>query len=311
MYLMAPYDSALEEILHCGVPRTNKRTGIKTRSVFGMLRRYALNNLSHPILTRRKAWPKSVFGELLWFLSGSTNNKDLVEKHNCKFWTPWVDDEFEKKYGYVEGSFGPVYGFQLRSYGGSYGNGGGGREFTDEDVEKITLDDGTVVEHNLYGLGGFDQLDWVVKRIKEDPSCRRTLWTLWNPCDVAKMKLPPCHMLSQIFVDDERRLTLLMYQRSCDFPVGVPANIQFYSALAKMIADQTDTIPHEFVHVTGDSHIYENQLELVEDYLKLPINESPSLQIEKAKDIFSYTLDDFHLTRMPKDAPHLKFPVAV
>jgi thymidylate synthase len=316
MYLMKPYDSALEEILSCGVHRTNKRTGIKTLSVFGMMRRYALDNEYHPIVTGRKMFPKSVFGELLWFLSGSTNNHDLINKYNCKFWTPWVDHEFEKKHGYIEGSFGPVYGYQLRHFGGNYGNGGGGNAFSGmhcqlNETKVAGFHESEYEKENVYGKGGFDQLAWVVNRIKEDPSCRRTLWTLWNPQDVHKMKLPPCHMMSQIFVDDDRRLTLLMYQRSCDFPVGVPANIQFYSALAKMIAQQTDTVPHEFVHITGDSHIYADQIDLVGEYLALPKPDSPKLKINKAEDIFSYELKDFELSGMPRDVPKLDFPVAV
>ena len=302
-YLMKPYDDALQEILDSGVSRTNKRTKIKTLSVFGMMKRYRLDQERFPILTRRKVWPKSVFSELLWFLSGSANNNDL-EKLGCKFWRPWVDEEFEKKNGYATGSFGPVYGFQLRHFGGVYGNGIGGMRGTQS---KSTPNN---VAPDYYGMGGFDQLEWVVNRIKEDHSCRRTLWTLWNPKDVPKMKLPPCHMLSQILVDDDRRLSLIMYQRSCDFPVGVPANIQFYSALAVMIAQQTGCVPFEFVHVTADSHIYEDQIDLVKEYLKLPQVNSPKLTINKADDIFSYKNEDFIIEDF-ETGPKLDFPVAV
>lgn len=287
MNLMRPYDNALREILENGTDRTNKRTNIKTKSIFGMCNRYRLDTEYFPILTRRKVWPKSVFAELIWFLSGSTSNEDL-KKIGCNFWNPWVDHEWEKKNGFAENTFGPVYGFQLRHFGGEYGNGTGSN----------------------YGAGGFDQLAWVVNRIKEDSSCRRTLWTLWNPQDVAKMRLPPCHMLYQVLVDDERRLTGIMYQRSCDFPVGVPANIQFYSALTTMIAQQTDCTPHEFVHMTADSHIYGDQIQAVEEYLKLPEIESPKLKIRKAKDIFSYTPEDFEISDF-NSGPKLEIPVAV
>ena len=288
MYLMSPYDSALQEILDSGVERTNKRTGIKTLSIFGMSRRYRLDTEYFPILTRRKVWPKSVFSELLWFLSGSTNNNDLKDL-GCNFWTPWVDEEFTDKHHYQPDVFGPVYGFQLRHFGGNYNKG----------------------HHNeAYGHGGFDQLDWVVNRIKEDSSCRRTLWTLWNPNDIAKMKLPPCHMLYQVLVDDERRMTGIMYQRSCDFPIGVPANIQFYSALTIMLAQQTDCTPHEFVHMTADSHIYEDQLDAVREYLDTPIIDSPKLTIEKADDIYSYSVDSFKITDL-QSGPKIEIPVAV
>lgn len=287
-YLMQPYDDALKEILENGVTRTNQRTGIKTLSVFGMQKRYRLDTGRFPILTKRKVWPKSVFSELLWFISGSTNNQTLKDL-GCNFWTPWVDEDFEKKRGYPSGSFGPVYGFQLRHFGGSYNNG---------------------VEDDLYGKGGFDQLDWVINRIKEDPSCRRTLWSLWNPNDVKDMRLPPCHYGFQILVDDDRRMTGIMTQRSCDFPIGVPANIQFYSALTVMIAQQTDCVAHEFVHTTHDSHIYFDQIDGVKQYLELPELPSPKLEIVKAKDIYSYTPESFVLTEF-ETGPKLEIPVAV
>jgi thymidylate synthase len=286
---MKPYDDSLRQILDCGVYRTNKRTQIKTLSVFGMLNRYRLDTGYFPILTRRKVWPKSVFSELLWFLSGSTSNKDLKQL-GCNFWTPWVDDDFEKKHGFHQETFGPVYGFQLRHFGGDYNQGNH--------------------ESPSYGQGGFDQLKWVVERIKEDHSCRRTLWTLWNPQDVDKMRLPPCHMMYQVLVDDERRLTGILYQRSCDFPIGVPANIQFYSALTIMLAQQTGCNPFEFVHVTADSHIYENQIEGAKEYLDTPIIDSPKVSIAKAKDIFSYKPEDFIIEEMTS-GPKIDIPVAV
>jgi thymidylate synthase len=229
-----------------------------------------------------------VFSELLWFISGSTSNEDLV-KLGCKFWNPWVDENFTKKNGFEEGVFGPVYGFQLRHFGGSYNKG---------------------IHNSAYGRGGFDQLDWVINRIKEDPSCRRTLWSLWNPQDVSKMKLPPCHMGFQVLIDDDRNLTGIMTQRSCDFPIGVPANIQFYSALTVMIAQQTGCTPHEFVHETHDSHIYEDQLDAVKEYLALPEIDSPKLKINKAEDIYSYQPSDFKLTDF-NSGPKLEIPVAV
>lgn len=299
---MKPYDDALTEILENGVVRTNKRTGIKTKSIFGMCKRYRLDTDRFPIVTKRKMWPKSVFSELIWFLSGSTNNKDL-KKLGCNFWTPWVDQEFEKKNGFAEECFGPVYGFQLRHFGGFYNNG-----LPEQESGRIAEDGSR--EFFKYGQGGFDQLAWVVNRIKEDYSCRRTLWTLWNPNDVDKMKLPPCHMLYQVLVDDERRMTGIMYQRSCDFPVGVPANIQFYSALTTMIAQQTNCKAHEFVHMTADSHIYLDQIEAVKKYLELPALESPKLKINQAVDIFSYKPEDFVLEDYVS-GPRIEVPVAV
>lgn len=317
MYLMKSYDNALQEILDNGVKRTNKRTGIGTLSVFGMLTKYPLNKGYFPLLTKRKISPKAVFAELIWFLSGNTNNNKLKEL-GCNFWTPWVDPAFEEKHGYAAGAFGPVYGFQLRHFGGYYGNGIGGIKGSDKDYRDC--DDPTIPcdqhlmcpdgPHSVYGRGGFDQLTHVINTIKNDPSDRRTLWTLWNPQDVSEMKLPPCHMLYQVLVDDERRLTGILYQRSCDFPVGVPANIQFYSALTMLLAQQTNCTAQEFVHVTADSHIYLDQVEAVQKYLALPEIQSPKLTITPVEHISQYTPAHFVLSEF-NPGPKLEIPVAV
>ena len=289
MYLMQPYDDALQEILDRGVEKSSQRTGIKTLSIFGMCKRYRLDTSFFPIVTKRKIWPKAVFSELLWYLEGSTSNERLKEL-GCKFWTPWVDHDWEKEHHYVENVFGPVYGFNLRHFGGNYNKG---------------------IHGNYgYGFGGFDQLAYVINEIKTDPSSRRIIWNLWNPAEINNMRLPPCHMQFQILIDDERRMTGIMYQRSCDFPVGVPANIQFYSAVTCMLAQQTDCIPYEFVHMTADSHIYFNQIDVVKEYLSLPVIDSPKLEIRKAEDIYSYTPDDFVLTEF-NPGPKLDILVAV
>lgn len=316
MYTMQAYDDALKLIMEKGVWRSNKRTGIRCKSYCGIVSRYRIDE-AFPILTRRKVWPKSIFAELLWFISGSTCNKDL-QALGANIWTPWVDAEFEKKHGYAEGCFGPVYGFQLRHFGGDYGNGIGGQSYLWKDTDMANGGDDYVVSYHrpsptkmsYYGCGGFDQLAWMMNRIKEDPSCRRILFSLWNPKDTARQKLPPCHYTYQVFIDDDGRLSGMMTQRSCDFPIGVPANIQFYSALTYMIAQQTGYQPYEFVHSTVDSHIYENQLEAVQEYLNTPIIDSPMLKINKAADIFSYKLEDFEVSNY-NPGPVIKIPVAV
>ena len=122
---MHSYDEALSDILNNGILKTNKRTGIKTLSVFGMLNKYRLDSEYFPIITKRKIFPKSVFAELLWFLSGSTKNQDL-EALGAKFWGKWCDESNPKykalreKWGYEPGDFGPIYGFQLRHFGADY-----------------------------------------------------------------------------------------------------------------------------------------------------------------------------------------------
>mgnify|MGYP001280319720 CR=1 FL=1 len=330
-YTIQPYDEALQYILDEGVVKSNKRTGIKTKYVPGILSRYDLTE-SFPLVTRRKIWPKSIWAELLWFISGSTNNNDLNEL-GAKIWNPWVDEEFEQKHGYASGAFGPVYGFQLRHFGGYYGNGIGGA--TGSDKDHVTESDFCQAGHpvwddtkesaskipdsmlvnlkdkpNVYGAGGFDQLDWIVNRLKEDSSCRRMLFSLWNPQETHRMKLPPCHYTYQVMVDDDGMLTGSLTQRSCDFPIGVPANIQFYSALTIMLAQQSGFTAKEFVHYTVDSHIYWDQIPAIEEYLSLPTFDCPSLTINKAESIYDYKLEDFQFSDY-ECGPKLTIPVAV
>jgi thymidylate synthase len=282
-YIFDSYDKGLQYILENGVWKSNKRTGVKTLAVCGVQTRYSLTKL-FPVMTRRKYFPKSVFAELLWFISGSTNNNDLV-KLGCNFWTPWVSKEFEQKHGFVPGSFGPVYGFQLRYFNGNYGDGSKPQ-------------------------GGFDQLAWLMQKIQEDPSDRRLLFSLWNPQQMHMQRLPPCHILFQVMIDDNGYMSGHLTQRSNDYPVGVPANIQFYSALTCMIAQQTGYKPLEFVHEAIDSHIYENQIDAVRKYLETPILPSPTLELKKAANMYSYKLEDFVLEGF-KSGEKIEIPVAV
>jgi len=286
MYITKPYDEALEFILKNGV-RKHNRTGVDTLAVFGLQSRYRIET-HFPIITGRKVWPKSIFAELLWFIAGSANNNDL-QALGSNIWTPWVDSEFEKEHGYTDGALGPVYGFQLRYFDGYYGDG-----------DTKNLD---------YGKGGFDQLQWVIDLIKDNPNCRRILFDLWNPSQLHMMRLAPCHYTYQVFIHEDK-LSGLLTQRSCDFPIGVPANIQFYSALTYMLAQQTGYRPYEFVHSTVDSHIYLNQVDAVEEYLARSKPNSPKLQLKPADDMDSYDLSDFVLEDYEPQPP-LKIPVAV
>lgn len=315
-YLTQPYDDALRQIIDHGVRKTN-RTGVDTIAVFGIQSRYRIDE-GFPLITGRKLTLKAMVGELLWFISGSTNNNDLKEL-GCNFWTPWVDEEFEKKHGYVSGAFGPLYGFQLRHFGGQYGNGGGGEnDLWSKHNDRPTGLDHVVGYHrpgptkvNLYGMGGVDQLANMVETLKTNPGCRRNLFSLWNPQQIDKMRLPPCHYTFQVFTHEDK-ISGLLTQRSCDFPVGVPFNIAFYSALLYMLGQQTGFKPYEFVHSTVDSHIYADQIEAVEQYLERVKPNSPKLDIKKADDIFSYRPEDFELVKGTySPLPPIKIPVAV
>jgi len=294
MYISQPYDDALKFILENGERKPN-RTGIDCLTVFSMTQTYDISE-RFPLLTRRKLYPKAVFAELLWMLSGSTDNNKLV-KLGANFWTPWADPknpenaEFYKKFRFPEGYLGPIYGFQMRHFGGLYAPG---MEYSDA----------------MDGEEGFDQITWLVNEIKTNPSSRRLIVSMWNPSDMHMMRLPPCHYCFHVFIDTKDRMSLLLNQRSCDFPVGVPANIQFYSTLCYMLAQQTGYKPYQFIHHTEDAHIYVDQIDKVNEYLSRDPKPSPKLTLKKAEDIFSYTMDDFVVEEYDAHPP-MRVPVAV
>lgn len=198
------------------------------------------------------------------------------------FWTPWVCEEFEEKHGFESGELGPVYGFQMRHFDGDYKT----------------------------KSGGADQLKYLIDEIKRDPFSRRLLVSYWNPNQLEQMRLPPCHYTFQVYIDDDGRMSGMLTQRSADYPVGVPANIQFYSAFVYMLAQQTGYEPYEFIHNTGDTHIYLNQVEAVEEYLAQPKGDSPTLNLIKADDIYSYRPENFELVDY-NPGPVIKMPISV
>ena len=295
MYLLQPYDDALRLVLMKGMRRKN-RTGIDTLQVFSIRSEYQIDQY-FPLVTKRKLHPKATFAELLWMLSGSTNNDDLV-KLGCNFWTPWVDpankdnQEFYKRTGFRPNYLGAIYGWQMRHFGGDYRGHFG-------------LPDGH--PHIDWGT---DQISWLVNEIKTNPHSRRLIVSLWNPADIGLMRLPPCHYAFHVDIDDDGRMSLLLNQRSADAFIGMPHNICFYSALCCMLAQQTGYKPYRFIHHTEDSHIYLNQLEHVEEYLSRPEVDSPRLNIKQAQDIFSYSVDDFEVTDYHPHPP-IKAPVIV
>ncbi len=358
VYLLGDYDKALQAILDHGIEKKD-RTGVGCISVAGIQSKYPLNQFDSngdryfPLVTGRKLFPKAVFAELIWFLSGSTLNQDLVQL-GCKFWSPWCDENNPKyrtlreTYGYESGDFGPIYGWQLRHFGGDYVEYRSElRRYVsrvdlyvklketsvdrDEFISLLEQDGYTkmargiregylevrqVLERffpRLPEAGGEDQLAYMIDILKNDPygsNGRRCLFSLWNPADLCKMALPPCHYTYQAIADGEGGLTGLMTQRSCDFPVGVPANIQFYSALTIMLAQQSGLKPRELIHETHDSHIYLNQIDQVKEYLSRPKPESPKIRVKQAENIYSYRPEDFEIVGyVPLEK--IEIPVAV
>ena len=261
---MKQYLDLLQDILDNGTDRTD-RTGIGTRSVFGRQIRFNLHNGFPAVTTKKLAW-KGVVSELLFFLSGSTNEHRLAEIKNDN--TPYTEltdkqkrtiwtDNYEnqgKALGYTNGEMGPIYSKQYRCF------------------------------------EGVDQVSNVIEQIKNNPDSRRLLVSAWNPKDIPSAVLPPCHVLYQFYVDDVN-ISLMWYQRSVDTMLGLPFNIASYALLLHIVARMTNKIPHELIGSLGDTHIYTNHMEQVKEQLTRTPHKLPTLRMPEI-DYANMTIDE-------------------
>lgn len=197
-------------------------------------------------------------------------NIQYLKDNGVSIWDEWADEN---------GELGPVYGYQWRSW--------------------PARDGGTI-----------DQISNLIAMIKKNPDSRRLMVTAWNPADVDRMALPPCHSLFQFYVADGK-LSCQLYQRSADIFLGVPFNIASYALLTLMVAQVCDLKPGDFVHTFGDAHLYSNHLEQAELQLSRECRPLPTMKLNpEVKDIFGFTFDDFTLENYDPH-PHIKAPVAV
>ena len=258
--IVSPYLELLQHIVDNGVKRED-RTGTGTIGVFGYQMRFDLEE-GFPLLTTKKLHTKSIFHELLWFLSGSTNVKPL-QGAGVRIWNEWATKEQTARFGRREGDLGPVYGHQWRNYGATQWSDGS------------------------YDKDGVDQIAQVVEAIKNNPYSRRHIVTGWNPAEATQVALPPCHTLFQFYVS-EGRLSCQLYQRSADVFLGVPFNIASYAALLSMVAQVCDLKPGEFVHTFGDVHLYLNHQEQAALQLSREPRPWPTLKLNpNVKSIFA------------------------
>jgi thymidylate synthase len=233
------------------------------------------------VTTKKLAW-KSVVGELLWFLEGSMNERRLAEitygKDRSELTekrTIWTDNAENqgKELGYSDGMLGPVYGFQWRNFGGE-------------------------IYNSAPHLKGTDQIEWLINEIKTNPDSRRLILSAWNPNQIDKMALPPCHTLAQFYVSNGK-LSCQMYQRSADLFLGVPFNIASYSLLTHIIAKITNLEVQDFVLTVGDAHIYTTHYEAVNTQLQRTPQELPTLNIIKdfssLEEVLGLDVSDFQL----------------
>ncbi|VDN10275.1 unnamed protein product [Dibothriocephalus latus] len=342
IYGEAGYLNLVRRVLKEGVLRDD-RTGTGTWSIFGPQMRFDLRSGDFPLLTTKQAltgvpvgsitnfvvvygyisakgifewahWTffRGILEELLWFIRGSTDSKELAAK-KVFFWDANGSRAFLDQLGFTDreegadyaimsflistllfatpildlGDLGPVYGFQWRHAGAEYVD----------------------CKHDYTGQG-VDQLAEVIKRIKEKPWDRRLLIVAWNARDLHKMVLPPCHCLVQFYVANGE-LSCMLYQRSGDMGLGVPFNIASYALLMLMIAHITGLKPGDFVHTIGDCHVYTNHKEALEEQLKRVPRPFPRLVIKRqVTDIDDFKVEDFELVGY-KPYPKIPMKMAV
>ena len=266
---MKQYLDALKYVLENGTDRKD-RTGVGTRAVFGMQLRFNMQDGFPAVTTKKLPW-KSVVSELLWFIEGSEDERRLAEiLHGTKdsskttIWTANAEASYWKPKARFQGDLGRIYGVQWRKWKAPDGN-------------------------------EIDQIANAIKLIKENPTSRRIIVNAWNPGELQDMALPPCHAFFQFFVANNK-LSLQMYQRSCDMFLGVPFNIASYSLLLYMIAQVTGLKPGEFVHVLADAHIYHNHFEQVKEQLLRKPFPLPKLWLNPAiKNIGDFKMEDIRL----------------
>lgn len=267
------YLNLVSDIIKTGVRRSD-RTGIGTISKFGCNMRFSLRNNTIPLLTTKKVFWKGIVEELLWFISGDTNSNHLSQK-GVKIWDANGSREYLDKIGLTEravGDLGPIYSFQWRHSGARYTN------FDDDYTGK-----------------GIDQLQDCINKIRNNPDDRRIILCSWNPSDIPKMALPPCHVLCQFYVSNGE-LSCLMYQRSCDMGLGVPFNIASYSLLTILIAHICGLKPGEFIHSMGDTHVYTNHISQLQEQITRVPRQFPTINIKRdIKNIDDFTSEDIEL----------------
>ena len=304
------YLDILRDIMENGHEKTDYASGKKIKSVFGRQIRFDLSK-GFPLLTTKKMFLRGIIHELLWFLRGDTNVKTLIDD-NVHIWDAWAyrsyekamkkgevpellseefvekmkesdkDSEFVKKWG----ELGPVYGRQWRKWQAS---------------------DGRII----------DQLKWAIWKTKNYPDRKHVLVSAWNPEFIYEMSkpgtdmaIPPCHVLFNINVTNGK-LSLQLYQRSCDAFLGVPFNIASYSLITLILAQVCGYEPGEFIHTYGDIHVYEDQYEQVKEQISRKPMQFPKMKINlDKKEIDDFVFEDFTIEDY-KCHPTIKAPLTI
>ncbi len=273
---MKQYLDLCRFVLENGVYKSD-RTNTGTFSYFGYQMRFDLNE-GFPLLTTKRVYRKPIIHELLWFLSGSTNIKYLVD-NDVKIWNEWPYEIYKKSDAFLGES---LEEFVLKI------------KESDEFAEKWG-ELGPVYGHQWRNFNGVDQIKNLIEGLKKNPDSRRHIVSAWNPSEVDQMALPPCHSFMQFYVVNNK-LSCQLYQRSADIFLGVPFNIASYSLLTMMIAQVCGFELGSFVHTLGDAHIYSNHVEQIKTQMSRELRSLPKMKINKdVKDIFSFKYEDFEV----------------
>lgn len=285
---MKVYHDLLQDILDNGEVRDD-RTGVGTISVFAKQLRFDLRESFPAITTKKLAW-KSCVGELLWFLEGSSDERRLAEiTHGTRegvvtIWTPNAMAPYWKDKARFPNDLGRVYGVQWRKWHKhelkcNFGN-------TWNPKAERTATDLTII----------DQVKNLIEGLKNNPNGRRHILSAWNVGELDEMALPPCHVMSQYYVNKNNELSCHMYQRSVDVFLGLPFNIASYALLTHMLAQVCDLKVGELIISTGDTHIYKDHVEQVNEQLRREMYKQPTLWLNpEIKDIDKFTMADIKL----------------
>lgn len=283
------------------------RTGVGTKALFGAQMRFSLADDAVPLLTTKRVYWKTAAREMLWFLTGNTNIRPLLQQ-NVRIWTDWPLDRYRRETGndisqqdfemqIVEsaefadlwGDLGPVYGAQWVNWPRYLPMGEGLYRRADK---------------------GIDQISILVESLKTNPGSRRHIIEGWNVAELDQMALPPCHKTYQFHVADGV-LSCILFQRSCDLGLGFAFNAFSAALLTRMLAAVCGFQAGELIWQGGDVHLYLNHADLVETQLARTPTGAPKLKLLRTPDsIFGFAIEDFEVLDYAPQA-HISAPVAV
>ena len=282
------YAELVRDILEHGETRVD-RTGVGTVSVFGRHLRFDLST-SFPLITTKRVYWKGVVEELLFFLRGETDTS-ILERQNVNIWKGNTSREYLDEHDlstYPSGIAGPIYGYQWRAFNAPYTPGASG-----------------------FQSRGVDQISVIMEQLRDDPMSRRHVITAWNPSQIHEMCLPPCHVMFQFYVSNDKKLSCQMYQRSADVGLGLPFNIASYALLTYLMAETLGYTLGDLCICIGDAHIYTNHIDALKKQIERVPKPSPKLVIrQQCATLENYISDDIVLEGYDPHPP-VKMDMAV